>query len=58
MTADELRAWRISLGVNRGSLGKLLGVSGRTVEHWEQGAWKIPRGRVILIKKLMKEGER
>jgi DNA-binding transcriptional regulator YiaG len=58
MTPGELRAWRHSLKLNRSGLGKLLGVSGRTVEHWEQGMWPIPAGRVILIQKLMEEGNR
>lgn len=57
MTADELRAWRHSLGMNRKQLGEMLGCSWRTIEHLEQGTWKITKGRVLLIKQLMKEGK-
>jgi len=42
MTPQDLRAWRHSLKLNRKALGALLGVSGRSVEGWEQGSRPIP----------------
>jgi DNA-binding transcriptional regulator YiaG len=54
MTAADLRAWRHSLNLNRKAMGNLLGCSWRSIEHYEQGR-RIPRGRVLLIKQLMKD---
>ena len=38
---SPIRAARVSLGLSRDELGRILGVSGRTVSYWESGR-KLP----------------
>lgn len=38
---SPIRAARIRLGLSRDELGRILGVSGRTVSYWESGR-KLP----------------
>jgi len=54
MTPAELKAIRHRLALNTADFGARVGVSGRAVEKWEQGARKIPRPVEMLIN-LLKE---
>ena len=36
-TAEELRQWRFNLRISQTGLGRILGVSQRTVSKWEAG---------------------
>jgi len=55
MNKDEIRAIRRKLGLNRSDFGKLIGVSGRTVEHYELG-YRCPGGAATInIKRLRDE---
>lgn len=52
MTDAEFRVVREWLGLTGDWLGKHLGVSDRTVRHWEQGKYPIPDGVREEIEKL------
>lgn len=52
MTPDQIRALRKRLGLNCADFGALIGVSGRTVEDWEQGRRK-PTGPAVVLMQLM-----
>jgi hypothetical protein len=52
MTPAELRVVREFLGLSPEWLGVHLGVSGRTVRHWEYGKYAIPDGVRLEIEKL------
>lgn len=52
MKPDEIRAIRKSVGVNCKKFGKLIGVSGRTVENYEQGRRKPNKAVVMNIKRI------
>jgi DNA-binding transcriptional regulator YiaG len=42
MTAKQIRAVRAKAGINTEAFGKLLGISPRTVEDYEQGRRRVP----------------
>lgn len=46
---EGLRRARRALGLTARELGPLLGVSGRTVEGWEQGRRVPPRSALLLL---------
>jgi len=51
MTAAELRAHRVKLGLSTDRLAKLIGVDIRTIQHWESGK-RRPKGpelRLLLL---------
>ncbi len=48
MKKTQIKRLRKSLGLSRATFGELLGVSGRTVESWEQGL-RTPSKAVILL---------
>lgn len=49
MNAKQIHALRQSLNENRETFGRRVGVSGRTVEGWEQGHRRPgPAARVLL----------
>jgi len=48
MTPTQIRALRKRLGLNCEQFGALVGVSGRTVEDWEQGR-RTPGGPAVMI---------
>ena len=52
MTHQELKAIRRRLKLTTAELGERLGVSGRTVEDWEQGRRKIRGPAEVLIRQL------
>lgn len=52
MTPAELRVVREFLGLTPEWLAAYLGVSGRTVRHWEQGKYAIPDGVRLEIEDL------
>lgn len=53
-----IRAVRRRLGlVNPGELGSRLGVSGRTVEAWEQGKLMPAAKRLWMLKELMERSQ-
>jgi len=58
MTPQELRAIRKDLDLTTAELGERLGVSGRTVEDWEQGRRKIRGPAVVLIRQLIVMGKK
>lgn len=43
ITADDLRAIRVGLGMTQTALAEALGVGHRTVVGWERGEVQIPR---------------
>ena len=52
MTPAELKVVREFLGLSSAALAKYLGVSDRTVRHWEEGKYPIPDGVRLEIEKL------
>jgi len=52
MTPAELKVVREFLGLSSAALAKYLGVSDRTVRHWEAGKYPVPDGVRIEIEKL------
>lgn len=52
MTDAEFRVVREFLGLTGDWLADHLGVSGRTVRHWEQGKYPIPDGVRLEIERL------
>jgi len=52
MTPAELKVVREFLGLSSAALAKHLGVSDRTVRHWEAGKYPIPDGVRLEIEKL------
>lgn len=52
MTPAELKVIREFLGLSSAALAKHLGVSDRTVRHWEEGKYPIPDGVRLEIEKL------
>jgi len=52
MTPAELKVVREYLGLSSAALAKYLGVSDRTVRHWEEGKYPIPDGVRLEIEKL------
>jgi len=52
MTPAELKVVREYLGLSSAALAKYLGVSDRTVRHWEEGKYPIPCGVRLEIEKL------
>ena len=47
--APGIRAIRAKLGLNTAQLGSEIGVSGRTIENWEQGRAKPNAQAALLI---------
>jgi len=52
MTPAELKVVREFLGLSSAALAKYLGVTDRTVRHWEAGKYPVPDGVRIEIEKL------
>lgn len=52
MTPAELKVVREFLGLSSAALAGYLGVSDRTVRHWEAGKYPIPDGARLEIEKL------
>ena len=48
-----IKSARKRLGINTKDFGEKIGVSGRTVEAWEQGRRNPNKSALILIKKLL-----
>lgn len=57
MTPQEIREARRKTGLNTADFGALLGVSGRTVENWEQGRRKVPATVVRMLPLIIYKGE-
>lgn len=57
MTPAEIREARRKTGLNTAAFGALLGVSGRTVEGWEQGRRKVPATVVRMLPLIIYEGK-
>lgn len=55
--ASLVRNARKRTGLNTTSFGALIGVSGRTIEDWEQGRRNPGKSSLMLIKKLLREFE-
>jgi len=52
MTPAELRVVREFLGLSSAALAEILGVSDRTVRHWEAGKHPIPDGVRLEVERL------
>ena len=52
MTPAQIRALRKRLELNCAQFGAMVGVSGRTVEDWEQGR-RTPSGPAVMMMKLL-----
>lgn len=50
-----IRETRKRMRLNAREFGSLIGVSGRTVENWEQGRRKPGKPALLLIKKIMED---
>ena len=46
MTPIEIKETRKGLSINRAEFGRIIGVSARTIENWEQGR-RAPRGPAL-----------
>ena len=42
MTPEDLRSWRTETGISQAKLARVLGMTKRAVEHWEQRTRAIP----------------
>lgn len=49
MTGKQLQKSRHALGMNTSALARVLSVSPRTVEDWEQGRYSIPDVVVLRL---------
>ena len=54
-TPREIRHLRRSLGLNASDFGTLVGVSGRTIEDWEQGRRKPSGPARKIMERLAKD---
>jgi putative transcriptional regulator len=52
MTPDELRTIRKALGLSQAAMAQIVGVSRRTVEHWEAGTRNVSPPAARLIRSL------
>jgi len=52
MTPDKIKALRASLGLSQERMSRGLGLSLRTWQDWEAGAFKPTTAAVILLKHL------
>ena len=43
MTPDQLKSWRLRLGLTQEQAAEALGVTRSGVQHWEYGRREIPR---------------
>ena len=57
MTPEQIKQARHKTGLNSSDFGALLGVSGRTVENWEQGRRKVPATVVRMLPLIIYEGK-
>ncbi len=53
--ASLIREIRKRMGLNTREFGVLIGVSGRTIEGWEQGRRSPSKSALLLIKKIMED---
>lgn len=53
--ASFIRETRKRMRLNAREFGSLIGVSGRTVENWEQGRRNPSKSALLLIKKIMED---
>ena len=56
MTPAEVREIRKKLGLTQLALAEIVGVSRRTVEHWEAGTRNISKPAARLIKQTVSAG--
>ena len=54
LNKQQIRKLRKSLKLNTAAFGELVGVSGRTVEAWEQGLRQPSKSARMLIEKLIR----
>lgn len=54
ITSTDIKSLRKKLRLNTSDFGKLTGVSGRTVEGWEQGKRKPSKSAQIILQMLIK----
>jgi transcriptional regulator with XRE-family HTH domain len=57
MTKDQIKSIRKTLGLNAHDFGDKVGVSGRTVESWEQGLRVPSKAVIIIINQIKKENK-
>jgi hypothetical protein len=55
MTSAEFRVVRELLGVSGDWIAQRLGVSPRTVRHWEAGRYRIPDGVRVEVERMERE---
>lgn len=55
MTPAEVRAARKALGLSQVAMAQAVGVSPRTITHWEAGSRNVPEPAARLIRSMMKE---
>ncbi len=54
----DIKKTRKVLNLNTSKFGDLIGVSGRTIEDWEQGRHKPSKSVLMLLSKLIKEDDK
>jgi DNA-binding transcriptional regulator YiaG len=52
MTADDMKAWRQTMGLSQRAAAAVLGVSSGAVEHWERGLYRIDRRTALACAAL------
>lgn len=55
MTPEEFRSIRRTLDETQTTLARRLGVTLRTVQRWEAGAYKVPPMAAQLLERLERE---
>lgn len=56
MTADELKAWRVRLGLREVQAAKALGVPVQSYRNWEDGRRGVPALAVMLARYIERFG--
>ncbi len=54
MTPDEFRAWRTWMGYDKATAAEALGVTWRSIDHYESGDRKVSRTLELLCEQLSK----
>jgi DNA-binding transcriptional regulator YiaG len=52
MTPAEVRAARKALGLSQVAMAQVVGVTPRTITHWEAGSRNVPEPAARLIRSL------
>lgn len=52
MNSKQFRVWRRRLDLNQAEAGRRLGLSSRTIQLYEAGAWPVPRAVALACAAL------